>query len=87
MTNLLGIIHHLFLIKTHNGSKIGTSSIYWAQKICVFYLMTETDSSLRNTVCFNKKTEFVVLTKHHRHKSSEFSKLFGSLNFTLGRHV
>jgi hypothetical protein len=32
MTNVLDIIHRIRLIKTHNVSEIGTSSIYWAQQ-------------------------------------------------------
>jgi hypothetical protein len=62
MTNLLDIIHRLFLIKTHNVSETGVWS-HWVKdtyfigpnRIGVFYLMTETESSLRNVVCFNQK--------------------------------
>jgi hypothetical protein len=62
MTNFLDIIHRLSLIKKHKTfrrlesvSKTSpSSSIYWAQqsRCPIFYLMTETDSSLRNIVCF-----------------------------------
>jgi hypothetical protein len=50
ITNFLDIIHRLSLIKT--SPELGTNSIYWVQQSrCPLYLMSETDSSLRNVVC------------------------------------
>jgi hypothetical protein len=64
MTNLLDIIRRLILIKTHNVSETEVSPssgkrhllgpIDRASPISGVYLMTETDSSLRNVVCFNQ---------------------------------
>jgi hypothetical protein len=63
MANLLVIIHRLFLIKTLNVSETGVCFCHWVKdmhsigpnRIGVFNLMTETESSLRNFVCFNQK--------------------------------
>jgi hypothetical protein len=44
--------------------EIGTSSIYWAQQSrSPFYLMTETDSCLRNVVCFLIKYRRWIMSK------------------------
>jgi hypothetical protein len=63
MTNLLDIIHRLFLIKVHNLSETGVCLCYQVKdtysvgpdRSSPYLRMTETDSNLQNVVCFNQK--------------------------------
>jgi hypothetical protein len=76
--------------------EIGTSFNDWAEQ-STFYLMTKTDSSLRNVMFLIKvliklrrytiSRKFVILTTHHRHKPSEKIYFAGKIQSFLAKLI
>jgi hypothetical protein len=78
MTNLLGIIRRLFLIKTHTVLETGVCLHHQVKDTCSAGPNRQTPASEmlcvliknRQWITYNRS---VVLTIHHHHKPSEFT--------------
>jgi hypothetical protein len=87
MTDFLGIIHRLSLIKTHDVSETGVCLRHQVKKDTLLGTMYRASSNLRPEIGTRDRRwimsrKFVIPTTHHHHKPSEFTyKYWSSMRF------